>query len=403
MNAETDYILTINGGSSTIKFAFYKMEDTRVELLHGKIDRIGFDDTTLAFSDDKIHDATVVKMVRANYSSAVNFFIDWLVKQPVFAFVKAVGHRVVHGMKYSEPVLVTFQLLKELHQISRYDPDHLPNEIKLMEIFNQRYPQLPQVACFDTAFHSTMPRVARLLPVPRRFDRMGIQRYGFHGLSFTYLMEELTRVAGKDAALGRVILAHIGNGVSLAAVKEGKGIDTSMGFTPASGLLMGTRSGDLDPGLAFYMMQVDHLTPIEFNNLISHECGLLGVSETTSDMRDLLALEIDDVRAREAVALFCYQLKKSIGTYAAVLGGIDTLVFAGGIGENSAIIRSRICDGLKFLGIEIDEKENRKNGAVISKDNGHVVIRVISTNEGQVIARSVMNIINKHNDTIKTV
>jgi acetate kinase len=237
-----------------------------------------------------------------------------------------------------------------------------------------------------------MPRVAKLLPIPRRFDAMGIRRYGFHGLSYTYLIEELSRVAGKKAAQGRVILAHLGNGASLAAVREGKSIDTSMGFTPAAGLMMGTRPGDLDPGVAWYMMRSEHLTPKQFNNLINHESGLLGVSETTSDMQDLLAQESGDVRAAEAVALFCYQAKKWIGAFAAALGGLDTLVFAGGIGENCSIIRSRICEGLEFLGIELDEKQNTANEGVISAAASRVTVRVIRTDEEQMIAHQVCSV-----------
>ena len=292
----------------------------------------------------------------------------------------------MHGMNRAGPEIITNELLEELHLITSYDPDHLPNEIEFIEAFRRRHPKLSQVACFDTAFHSTMPRVAKLLPIPRRFDTMGIRRYGFHGLSYAYLIQELARVAGANAAQGRVILAHLGNGASLAAVREGKSIDTSMGFTPAAGLTMGTRSGDLDPGVAWYMMRSENLTPKQFNNLINHESGLLGVSETSSDIRDLLAHENDDVRAAEAVALFCYQVKKWIGAFAAALGGLDTLVFAGGIGENSSIIRSRICEGLVFLGIELEEKQNAANEGVISSAASRVAIRVIRTDEEQMIA-----------------
>jgi acetate kinase len=263
----------------------------------------------------------------------------------------------------------------------------------LIEVFRQRYPKLPQVACFDTAFHCKMPRVAKLLPIPRRFDAIGIQRYGFHGLSYAYLMEELARVAGKSVAKGRVILAHLGNGSSLAAVHKGKSLDTSMGFTPAGGMMMGTRPGDLDPGVAWYLMKSDNLTPRQFNNLINHESGLLGISETSADMRDLLAKESDDIRAAEAVALFCYQAKKWIGAFAAALGGLDILVFAGGIGENCPVVRSRICEGLGYIGIEIDEKRNKSNAPVISTDAGVVVVRIIHTDEEWMIAKTVRNII----------
>jgi acetate kinase len=292
-------------------------------------------------------------------------------------------------MKHTEPELVTLNLLDELHHIIPYDPDHLPAEITLIELFRQRHPKLPQVACFDTAFHTSMPRVAKLLPIPHRFYEKGIQRYGFHGLSYSYLMEELTRITGIKAAKDRVILAHLGNGASMVAVSNGKSIDTSMGFTPAAGLPMGSRPGDLDPGVAWYMMQSEHLTPEKFNHLINHESGLRGISETSSDMQDLLAKEPDDVRAAEAVSLFCYQAKKWIGAFAATLGGLDTLVFTGGIGENSPIIRSRICEGLEFLGIEIDEKRNRSNNEVISIKNGQTIVRVIRTDEEQMIARLV--------------
>jgi acetate kinase len=296
--------------------------------------------------------------------------------------------------------------LDELHRFTIYDPDHLPAEIELIEAFSQRHPKLLQVACFDTAFHSKMPRMAKLLPIPRRFDSLGIQRYGFHGLSFAYLMEELSNVAGKQAALGRVILAHLGNGASLAAVHKGKSLDTSMGFTPAGGLIMGSRPGDLDPGVAWYMIRSENLTAKQFNNIINHESGLLGISETSSDMRDLLTRESNDSRAAEAVALFCYQAKKWIGAFAAALGGLDTLVFAGGIGENCPEVRSRICEGLGFLGIKIEDKENKKNAQIISTDNEGVTIRVIHTDEESMIAKEVYMILNhkikmRHNNEHK--
>ena len=278
-------------------------------------------------------------------------------------------------------------------RISSVDPDHLPREIELIETFRQRHPKLPQVACFDTAFHQTMPRVAKLLPIPRRFDAKGVQRYGFHGLSYAYLMEELARLGDPAATNGRVILAHLGNGASLAAVRDGKSIDTSMSFTPTAGLVMSTRSGDLDPGLAPYLARTEQMTTEQFYKMVNHESGLLGVSETSSDMRDLLAHEADDVRAAEAVALFCYQAKKWIGSFAAALGGLDTLVFAGGIGENAPLVRARICDGLGFLGIEIEERRNAASEGVISTNASRATVRVIRTDEDLMIARSVRGIL----------
>jgi acetate kinase len=386
-------ILTINGGSSSIKFALYQTGEPLEQRLIGKIDRIGLSGTNLTFNDPTRSKRDSRSIQVSGHGSVTKFLIDWLEEQNGFAHVKAVGHRVVHGMKYTEPERITQELLDELHRISPYDPDHLPREIELIEAFRQRHPKLPQVACFDTAFHRTMPREARLLPIPRRFDAMGIQRYGFHGLSYAYLMEELARVAGLKAAQGRVILAHLGNGASLAAVRTGKSIDTSMGFTPTGGLPMGTRPGDLDPGVAWYLMQAEKLTPKQFNNFINHESGLLGVSETSSDMHDLLDRETQDVRAAEAIALFCYQVKKWIGAFAAALGGLDTLVFAGGIGEKAPVVRARICHGLGFLGIELEEKRNAANEGVISVEASRVAVRVIRTDEEQMIAKTVCSVL----------
>ena len=389
-------ILIINGGSSSIKFALYTVDQPLTRLFHGKINRIGLKDSTLSFNVEKSKLESTLKVEAFDSKSATNYLIDWLENQVEFSSVKAVAHRVVHGMHHTESERITPELIAELRRIIPYDPDHLPNEIELIETFLHRYPALQQVACFDTAFHSTMPRVAKLLPIPRRFDAKGIQRYGFHGLSYAYLMEKLFRVAGEKASQGRVILAHLGNGASMAAVSEGKSIDTSMGFTPAGGLPMGSRPGDLDPGVVWYIMQSENLNPKQFNNLINHDSGLLGISELSSDMQDLLVQETNDVRAAEAVALFCYQAKKWIGAFAAALGGLDTLVFAGGIGENSPVVRSRICEGLEFLGIELEEIRNKANEPVISTDNGQVVVRVINTDEEWMMAKTVRQIIKQN-------
>jgi acetate kinase len=382
-------VLTINGGSSSIKFAIYQAGEPLKRGLYGKVDRIGPSGANLTFNGPTKKQPENRILSAADHKPAANFLIDWLEAQPDFAPVKAVGHRVVHGMKHIQPEVVTQDLLDELHRISPYDPDHLPREIELIEAFRQRHPKLPQVACFDTAFHQTMPRVAKLLPIPRRFDAKGIQRYGFHGLSYAYLMEELARLGDPAATTGRVILAHLGNGASLAAVRDGKGIDTSMGFTPTAGLVMSTRSGDLDPGLAPYLARTEQMTAKQFYGMVNHESGLLGISETSPDMRDLLTQESHDVRAAEAVELFCYQAKKWIGSFAAALGGLDTLVFSAGIGENCPPVRARICEGLGFLGLELNESRNAESAAVISTDASRVTIRVIRTDEELMIARSV--------------
>jgi acetate kinase len=390
MKSTSARILTINGGSSSIKFGLYAAVGPLKHGLYGTVDRIGLSGTNLTFHDADGKPQASRKLIAADHKSAANFLLDWLEKQNDFASVKAVGHRVVHGMKHTEPEIVTPKLLAELRRISPYDPDHLPREIELIELIRQRHPKLPQVVCFDTAFHQTMPRVAKLLPIPRRFDAKGIQRYGFHGLSYSFLMEELARLGDPAAKNGRVILAHLGNGASLAAVRDGKSVDTSMGFTPTAGLVMSTRSGDLDPGVAPYLARTEKMTTQQFYKMVNHESGLLGVSETSSDMRDLLEHEKKDARAAEAVALFCYQAKKWIGAYAAALGGLDTLVFAGGIGENAPPVRARICEGLEFLGIKLDSAPNMKNAAIISKNSSRVTVRVIRTDEELMIARSVL-------------
>jgi len=285
---------------------------------------------------------------------------------------------------------VTPELLAFLRELSPFDPEHLPAEIELMTEVARRLPAVPQLACFDTAFHWRLPRVAQLLPIPRRLAEKGIRRYGFHGLSYAYLMEELARVAGAEAARGRVVLAHLGNGASMAATRDGLPIDTTMAFTPTAGLPMSTRTGDLDPGLAAYLAHTEGMTIDQFQHMVNHESGLLGISETSSDTRDLVAREATDPRAADALALFCYEVKKRVGAYAAALGGLDTLVFAGGIGEHEAGLRGRICDGLGFLGIELDPASNAAHAGVISRVGSRVTARVMRTDEEQMIARAMM-------------
>lgn len=390
---DSECVLALNAGSSSIKFALYDLTEPLRRRVRGRIERIGVPGTKLTVDDSTGIRAEGRGIEARDHRGAASALIDWLEEARLSSAVKAAGHRVVHGMKHSEPERITPQLLDELHGITPYDPEHLPLEIGLIEAFQKRHPKLPQVACFDTAFHRTMPRVARLLSIPRRYEAKGVERYGFHGLSYAYLMEELARLDGPGPAGGRVILAHLGNGASLAAVRDGKSIDTSMGFTPTAGLVMSTRSGDLDPGLAPYLSRTEQVSPAQFYKMVNRESGLLGVSEISGDVRDLLAREAGDVRAAEAVALFCYQVKKWIGAYAAALSGLDTLVFAGGIGENSPLIRERICHGLEFLGVELSEERNEKNAPLVSPDAGRVKVRVIPTDEELMIARSVIRVV----------
>jgi acetate kinase len=386
-------ILTINGGSSSIKFALFDADPLR-RILAGAIERIGQPEASLRVNGVKPPDNFSRPLSAPNHEVGARALMDWICERSRNDGLSAVGHRVVHGgPKYSEPQRITPELVKDLHDLSPFDPEHLPEEILLTEAFHHRFPEVPQVACFDTAFHYDLPRVARMLPIPRRYEAQGVRRYGFHGLSYAFLMEELARIAGARAARERVILAHLGNGASLAAVHEGKSIDTSMSFTPAAGIPMSTRSGDLDPGLLWFLSRTDGLGAKEFNEMVNFKSGLLGMSETSSDMRDLLDAEAHDVRAAEAIALFSYQVKKWIGAFSAALGGISTLIFAGGVGENAPIVRARICEGLDFLGLKLDERRNEENEGVISAAGSRVTVRVIRTDEERMIAQTVCQVL----------
>ena len=377
---EEDLVLVLNAGSSSLKFALFENAAPPVRTVAGAIDGIGSGQASFTLKGPKPEQAEV----RAtNYVSGIEYLLERLSKTIGTSTFRAVGHRVVHGgARYREPQRVDSAMLTELRRISGFDPEHLPAEIALMETLAAKFPQIPQIACFDTAFHSAMPHVAKLLPIPRRYQSKGVQRYGFHGLSYEYLMTQ-------RRMNGRVILAHLGSGASLAAVRDGQPLDTSMAFTPAAGLPMSTRSGDLDPGLVSYLAHTEQMTAEQFHAMVNWQSGLLGVSETSSDMRDLLACEASDQRAADAVALFCYQAKKWIGAFAAALGGLDTLVFTGGIGENAPVIRARICDRLEFLGIELDQQQNAANAEVISASASGVAVRVIRTDEELMIAKTV--------------
>ena len=393
MNTIANSILILNGGSSSIKFALFTANPSLQIRIKGEIERIGSSNAVFSTQAGE-HDArTTQPVVATDYASAVKLFIDWINEKDIDGALLAVGHRIVHGgPNFHEAQRLTSALMAQLQELAPLDRQHMPGELSLADAFQKRFPQVPQIVCFDTAFHHDLPRVAQMLPIPRRYEAQGVRRYGFHGLSYEFLMSELTRTDGV-AASGRIILAHLGNGASLAAVVNGKSVDTSMGFTPTAGVPMGTRSGDLDPGLVEYMARTENMDAETFDELVNFKSGLLGVSETSADMRDLLKVEADDVRARDAVALFCYQIKKCIGAYAAALGGLDTLVFAGGIGEKAPVVRARICTGLEFLGIELDATLNERNADLISTDGSRVKVRVIRTNEELVIARAVCRVL----------
>lgn len=386
----TRCLLILNAGSSSLKFAVFRAEAALERLASGRITGIGSEQAELVLAGPEFPVARRRPVVAANQDQCLDLILDTIRPFTGRDGLAAVGHRIVHGGRHDTPQWVDDTLLEELRRLSWLDPEHLPREISLISAVRSRLPRLAQLACFDTAFHRDLPRVARLLPIPRRYEAQGIRRYGFHGLSYEFLRRELTRLGDPSATQGRVIFAHLGSGASLAAVRNGQCIDTSMGFTPAAGLPMGTRSGDLDPGLLCYLVKEEGLTASGLQRMVNEESGLLGVSETSSDLRQLLAREKSDPRAADAVELFCYQTKKWIGAYAAALGGLDTLVFSGGIGENCPAVRSRICAGLRFLGIDVNETLNAESAGVISTEGGAATVRVIPTDEEWVIARATL-------------
>jgi len=307
----------------------------------------------------------------------------------------AVAHRLVHGgSELHEPEVVSAELISVLEGLAHLAPNHLPDEIALVREARQAQPDVPQVVCFDTAFHRDLPEVASRLPIPDTYASRGVRRYGFHGLSYTFLMDAL-RERAASSRIDRVILAHLGNGSSLAAVRDGRAIDTTMGFTPIGGVVMSTRTGDLDPGVVTHIARLRGCSADRLEDELSHHSGLAALSGGTSDMRALLEREASDERSRLAVAIYCYEIKKRIGAYAAALGGLDALVFSGGIGEHASPVRSKICAGLGFLGIEMDETANAGGLPVLSSATSRVAVHVIATDEEVVMARAAYRVLHK--------
>jgi acetate kinase len=351
-------ILTVNTGSSSVKLGLYegdRLVDSRSEDCGG-------------------HGVEGFRVAIERYLMGLDG-----------GWPNAVGHRIVHGgTHYTMPCRITADLLARLRELVPLLPEHLPQAIEAVEAIGQLATGATQVACFDSAFHRTMPRIARLLPLPRRYLDAGVMRYGFHGLSYEYVAGELRRLDPERAG-GLAVVAHLGNGASMAALREGVGVETTMGFTPTGGLVMGTRTGDLDPGVLVYLREQEELSAEALSQLVNQKAGLLGISELSSDMRDLLAS--DDPRAAEAVELFCYQARKYIGSLVTVLGGLDTLVFTGGIGEHAGPIRWRICQNLEHLGVELDRCANDEGAALVSSPRSRVTVRVLATDEDLMIAR----------------
>ncbi len=385
-------ILTLNAGSSSLKAAVFAARGADEPLAAAQVDRIGTPNARLRTTDGSGALGNDRDLASVDHAAALQAVLDWVRQEPDLHPVHAVAHRVVHGGDYTEPQRITSDVVRELRRLVAVDPDHLPQTLLAIRTIGRSYRQVAQVACFDTAFHRTLPSVARMYPLPSRFQEAGVRRYGFHGLSCEYIVSAL-RAIDPHAADSRLVIAHLGNGASMTAVHRGRSVETTMGFSPAGGLMMGTRTGDLDPGVLLYALRRKRISASALNRLVNAEAGLLGVSGTTADMHDLLAHEATDPRAAAAVALFCYLAKKALGSLLVTLGGLDTLVFTGGIGEHRPVIRDRITDGLGGFGISIDASRNATHGAVISSDTSPVAVRVMQTNEDLVLARHTRRLV----------
>lgn len=379
-------VLAVNAGSSSLKAALYRDAGAGDIELSAAVERIGEPDAALRLVGSDGETLLERSGGLGTHGAAMIVLLDWLAERPELA-PEAVGHRVVHGgRRYSEPVVVAPEVLAHLDELTSLDPDHLPRAVDVIGRTAERLPGLPQVACFDTAFHRTMPRRARITSLPREMAHEGIVRYGFHGLSYEYIVGELRHLY-PDLAAGRVVIAHLGSGASMAAVRDGRSLDTTMGFTPTGGLVMGTRSGDLDPGTIVQLLRMHGLDADQLNDVLNRRAGLLGVSGRSSDMRELLAAADSDGDAAAAVELFCYQAAKFLAAMAVALGGADAIVFTGGIGERAAVIRRRICDGVAFMGARLDADLNAATGTVISEAGSPIAVLVIPTDEALVVAR----------------
>ncbi len=388
INRHLTHILAINSGSSSIKFGLYGMGGAEKVVLSGSVVGIGLDFGMFHVRDGDGKVVIEKRLQLLEHSKALKEIIGWLQTSPSAYHFDIVGHRLVHGgSKFNRPHLITSDLIETLDELMPFAPDHLPHEINAIKVFMQSYPDVKQVACFDTGFHRDMPRVAQIYALPGDLSREGVLRYGFHGLSYEYILMELSKEAGVEAPKGRLIIAHLGNGASMVAVKAGKSMDTTMGFSPAGGLVMSTRSGDLDPGVILFLLKEKGLGFSAVNRMVNKEGGLLGVSGLSPAIKDLLEAAAKNRRAGEAVELFCYQAKKFLGALAAVLGGLDTVIFTGGIGENAPSIRRRICENMEFLGICLDSARNNANEPIISDDRSPATVRVMKTNEELMIAR----------------
>lgn len=390
MNGE---ILVINCGSSSIKFGFYGGDSNTLSVLrNGEVNAIGANPRLQAFDSkgSSIVDRQLAK--GSNHTQAMSALLDWALTTGTSRHIAAIGHRILHGGNlYKAPVLVTEHVLKQLDTLDPLGPLHQPHNLAAVRILAELMPEIPQVACFDTSFHSTLPKVANQFALPRWLYEKGVKRYGFHGLSYEYMAGSLPEIIGKDAAMARVVVAHLGNGASMCAMHGGRSVATTMGFTALDGLPMGTRCGDLDPGVILYLLDELHMNSEEIAKLLYKQSGLLGLSGISSDMQELL--QSDAERAREAIDFYVYRINRELGALTAIMGGLDALVFTAGIGEHSAQIRSRVCDLAAWAGIRLDAHHNERHSLCISAAESSVSVWAIPTHEELMIARHTQRLL----------
>ena len=389
-------IAAINSGSSTLKFGLFSFMDPLRIILKGKIAGIGTPDCSFAIENEEEHNDVSNPVNIDSVEKAAELLIKWLQHLGGQYQLCGIGHRVVHGgLHYDEPVLIEDKLICELEKIKSLAPLHLPDAIAIINSFKQAFPGISQVACFDTAFHKSLPFEARYYAIPRSLWSDGVVRYGFHGISCEYIYQKLKE--GDDPpGSKKIIIAHLGSGSSITAIKNGHSIETTMGFSPAGGLMMNTRAGDIDPGVLIYLLKEKKMDPDQLDHILNRESGIKAVAENELPVEKLLEKKRNDSKSGQAIFMYCYHARKQIGALAAAMGGLDTIVFTGGIGEHSPEIRKLICSGLEFLGVVLNNELNDHSAATISELSAPVKVHVIATNEEAMIASHVKEYIKQH-------
>jgi len=391
MPSEQNLIAVVNAGSATLKFSLFGVEDTVLKILIERLGQIGEEEPRAVIKDAQGGLVLDGPIPVRNHGDALAWLFDWIGQERPGLKPVAVGHRVVHGGdSLQKPTLVTPEVIELIESLVPLAPLHQPHNLSPIRFIARRFPELPQVACFDTAFHASQSKIERMFALPRWWSEKGIKRYGFHGLSYEYIASRLPEI-DEQAATGRTIVCHLGNGVSLCGLHAGRSVATTMAFTALEGLPMGTRCGSIDPGVLLYLLDQENLAVGELSDLLYKQSGLLGISGISSDMRDLLADPSDE--AAEAVEYFCYRIARAIGSLAAALGGLDALVFTGGIGEHAAPVRARICELSHWMGIAIDPVANAEDRNILHSADSSKKVLVIPTNEEMMIAMHVRQLI----------